>query len=444
MPREAANWREKYASLLGTPEEAVAVVKSGDTVWTGGWTSVAVQLCGALAARVGELRDVTILGFLNPLSWDRPEVLDSFRIVNFYASPLDRPAVREGRYDYVPIAQWRENTVPPGMDAGGGIDVALLPISAPDDDGWCSYGANVFFSPTMAAHARTLVGEVHPDFIRTGGQNRVHISKFTRLAEFTLTPPPQPIPPRSEETELAAQIICTLVASEIVYDGATVQFGIGDVSAALPVFLGERRELGVHTELLPGGIPDLIEQGVITGAKKALHPGKVVASAAAQLTKAEIAYMDENPAFEFYDFDHTDDLRNLLQIENFIAVNNALAVDITGNVASETMGPAIFSGTGGQAVFAIASSTAAGGSVIVLPSSSLVAGTRQPRIIGGHTPGTAITVHRGYVDFVVTEQGIARLRGKSLRERCNELIAIAHPDFRAELRADAKRLYGVG
>jgi 4-hydroxybutyrate CoA-transferase len=181
----------------------------------------------------------------------------------------------------------------------------------------------------------------------------------------------------------------------------------------------------------------------VTGKYKAIHPGKVVAAAMAQVPRAELDYIDGNPVFEFYDFTHTDDLRHLLRLDNFVAVNNALAVDVTGNVASEGHGPAIFSGTGGQAAFAVAASTAAGGSVIVLPSSQLVGEERRSRIVVGHEPGTVVTVHRAFVDYVVTEQGIARLRGKSVRERIGELVSVAHPDFRGELRRDAARTYGI-
>lgn len=440
MTQTATNWREQLGPKLVSPEEAVSIIGHGQTVWAGGWTSVPPQLCGALAARGGELRDVTIVSFLTPYTWDTPENLANFHIITAYASPLDRGAVREGRMDYVPVVQFREGKLPPGIDR---FDAALIPISPPDDEGWCSFGSGVFFGPTVAKLTPTLIGEIHPDFVRTGGDNRVHISKFACVCEYTLAPAVAPIPPRSEETELAAQIICTLVANEIVYDGCTLQFGIGDVSAALPAFLEERHDLGVHTEILPGGVPDLLDKGIITGRNKPHHVGKIVASALGQMPPEDLRRIDGNPAFELYDFTHTDDLRMLLQIENFVAVNNALAVDLTGNVASETQGPNLFSGPGGQNAFAVGSSCAAGGSVIVLPSSSLVAGERKTRIVGGHPAGTVQTVHRGYVDFVVTEQGIARLRGKSIRERTEELISVAHPGFQSELRAEAKKLYGV-
>lgn len=440
MTQTASNWREQLGSKLVSPEEAVSIMTHGQTVWAGGWTSVPPQLCGALASRGGELQNVTVVSFLTPYKWDTPENLANFHVVTAYASPLDRGAVREGRMEYVPVVQFREGQMPPGIER---FDAALIPISPPDEEGWCSFGSGVFFGPTVAKSTPTLIGEIHADFVRTGGDNRIHISRFSRVCEYTLPPAVAPIPPRSEETELAAQVICTLVANEIVYDGCTLQFGIGDVSAALPAFLDERRDLGVHTEILPGGVPELLEKGIITGRNKPHHVGKIVASALGQMPPEDLRRIDGNPAFELYDFTHTDDLRMLLQIENFVAVNNALAVDLTGNVSSETQGANLFSGPGGQNAFAVGASCAAGGSVIVLPSSSLVAGERKTRIVGGHPPGTVQTVHRGYVDFVVTEQGIARLRGKSIRQRVQELISVAHPDFQADLRAEAKHLYGV-
>lgn len=441
MTQTVFDWKERYADKVGTAAEAVSIIKNGDRVWAGGWTSVPVELCQALQGRAGELRDVHVGTYLTPVNWDKPEVLESFHVTTFYAGPYERAAARAERFDYVPVAQWRDGQLPPGIDRG--FDVALVPISPPDQEGWCSFGGGVWFGPTVAKNTKTLIGEVHPEFIRTAGNNRVHVSQFAKLAEYSLPASAPPIPPRSEETELAAQIICTLVANEIVYDRATLQFGVGDVSAALPVFLGERHDLGVHTEIMPGGVVDLVKQGIVNSKYCELHPGKFFASALVQMPQEEMDYIASDPRFELHDFTHTDDLRNLLQIENFVAVNNAMAVDLTGNTASETMGPDVFSGTGGQAAFAVGASTSSGGSVIVLPSSQLVGGERHSRILGGHPEGTTITVHRGFVDFVVTEQGVARLRGKSLRERVNEMISVAHPDFRAELRKDAARIYGI-
>ncbi|KAA0224286.1 hypothetical protein EDM76_13190 [bacterium] len=395
------NWRTTHAGKLGSMAEAVSPIRSGECVYAGGWTSVPAHLCTALQARHAGLHDVVVYTFLTPVNWDLPECRGSFITRSLYAGPYERAGVRAGNIEFIPATQWRAGQPPPGLDIE--FDHMLVPISPPDEDGWCSFGGGVWFGPTLAPHARNLIGEVHPEFIRTGGDNRIHISRFSRLAEVTSAPPPPPIAPRTEETELAANVICTLVASELVKDGSTLQFGV------------------------PGGIVDLVRQGVVTGRKKALHPGKIIASALVQMPPEELAFIDGNDMFELYDFTYTDDLRNLLQFDNFVAINNALAVDVTGNVCAEAQGPLVFSGPGGQPVFAVAASTTSGGSIIVLPSWQLVGGVRHPRIL----------------DYVVTEQGIASLRGKSIRERMGELISVAHPDFRAELRREAAALYGV-
>lgn len=434
------DWRSDVGEKLVSPEEAVGVVKSGDSVWAGGWTSVPATLCDALARRKEELEGVKIYTFLSPYRWDQPGIEKAFQINTGFVSPLDRQAVREGRFDYIPIGQFRQHQLPPGVE--GPHDVALLPISPPDRDGVCSFGPAVWFGPTASRAAKLLIGEVHEEFIRTGGDNHIEVSKFYRLAEAG-PQPPAPIPPRSEEVVYAAEVICTLVAEEIVRDGDTLQMGVGDVSAALAVYLEGKHDLGIHTEVIPGGVATLVEKGIVTGRYKTLNPGKVVGTCFVQLPEEELRYIDGNPVFELYDFTYTDDLRNLVRLENFKAVNNALAVDLTGNVTAESQGPQVFSGPGGQTVFAVAASYTSAGSVTVLPSSQLVDGRRVSRIVAALPEGTTITVPRSFVDYVVTEQGIARLRGKTLRERIGEMVAVAHPDFRGELRAEAKRLYGV-
>ncbi|HLZ68659.1 MAG TPA: acetyl-CoA hydrolase/transferase C-terminal domain-containing protein [Dehalococcoidia bacterium] len=436
----STSWRTRYADKLVSPEEAVQVVKDGDSVWLGGWTGTPATLAKALGNRAGALRHVAIETFLSPYQWDFSGREQSFSVRTFYAGPLDREGTRNNRFEYIPLCQWREGEAPPGIAAPH--DVSMVNISAPDDEGWCSFGGAVWFAHSVTMKAKTIVGEVHEDWIRTGGQNRVHVSQFGRLALAQPSPEP-PVMARSEETIYAAEVICTLLASEIVKDGMTLQIGVGDVSAALLAYLGDKHDLGIHSEMIPGGIVDLVRNGVVTGKHYTLHPGKVVGSALVLMPREDLAFIDGNPMFELYDFTHTDDLRNLLRIENFFAVNNAMEVDITGNVCSETRGPQVYSGPGGQPVFGIASSTSSGGSCVVLPSSQLVDGARYPRIVSRLEHGATATQHRGYVDYVVTEQGIARLRGKTLRERIGELISVAHPDFRAELKADARRLYGV-
>lgn len=436
----AANWRERYADKLMSPTDVMRIVKPGDTVWMGALAATPMALSDGLAQLAPELSGVRLVLAFTTFDWDRPELLGSFHIVSAYAGPLERAAAQAGRFDYAPMAGFRDGTLPNGIDLD--FDVAAISISPPDEDGYCSFGANVFFNPMLVQRARQLVGEVHPEYIRTGGQNSVHISKFARLTEATEPPPPAPIAPRSEETVLAAEVICTLTAAELVPDRSTLQIGLGDVSAAMALYLGEKHDLGIHTELLPGGITDLVRQGAVTGKYKEVHPGKVVASFSAQLSAEELAEIDGNPVFELYDFSHTDDMRVLLQFERFVAVNNALFVDLTGNVCAESWGPQVFTGPGGQPTFTYAASVTNAHSIIVVPSSQLIGDVRRPRIVATLPEGSTQTTHRAFVDYVVTEQGIAHLTNKSIRERIGELISVAHPDFRSELRRQAKKLYG--
>jgi 4-hydroxybutyrate CoA-transferase len=442
MANEAAvHWRKQVADRLMAPAEAMQIVKSGDIVWMGSLSSMPITLCQGLTGRADELAEVTVCTALTPFDWDRPELSRAFTIRTIYAGSLERKAAQEGRFEYVPVAGFREGRMPAGWDFE--YDVAAIPISPPDEDGYCSFGNDVLFGPTVVATSKRVVGEIHPEFIRTGGQNRVHISKFDRVTLFEGQAAPVPIAPRSQETVDAAEVICALTAYELIPDRSTLQMGTGDVSAAMCLYLGDRHDLGIHTEMLPAGIVDLVDQGVVTGKYKAVHPGKVVASFTGQIPPEELARIDGHPAFEFYDFNHTDDMRLILQFDNFVAINNALFVDLTGNVCAETWGPLPYTGTGGQATFAYAGHVTNRHSIIVLPSSQLVNNERRPRIVPMLPEGSTITSHRSFVDFVVTEQGIAKLSGKSLRERIAELISVAHPDFRADLRKAAEKVYNL-
>jgi acyl-CoA hydrolase len=437
------SWRERYADLLMSPQEAVqATVETGGSVWVGGWTSVPVNLCSALVELAPALDGTHVTMFLSPFNWDVPNALEHFRISCCYGGPHDRQALNEGRIDYVPVVRWRTHEMPPGME--GPFDVAMMPISPPDKDGWCSFAGGVWFGQSVRKVSRKLVGEVRVDAIRTGGENRIHIGEFSGLVEAAPATAPPVVPPRSAETEDAANVICSLVATQILHDGATVQMGVGDVSAAMPLFMEHLQDISIHTEIVPGGVAGLVDRGVVNGKNNALHPGKVVGTAFVLLPPEELTRIDSDDAFELYDFTVTDDLRNLLQLRDFFAINNALAVDLTGNVTAESRGSQIYSGPGGQTVFAVAAATVNSGSVIVLPSSQLLpSGERVSRILPTLETGSTVTVHRGYVDYVVTEHGIAHLTGKSLRGRISEMLAVSHPDLRAELRQWSRRTYGA-
>lgn len=435
-------WQDRVGERLVSAERAVARVESGQTVGVGTYTCTPQTLCRALAerGRRGELENVRIDHAAALFCWTSPDLRRAFTLHDNFATPFNRAAVHEAAVDYLPISVWQSRVTPPHYAAEP--DFYLVPVSPPDAHGYCSFGPGVWFSNLLVRGAKAVIAEVHPEFIRTGGDNFVHVDEIDWFVEseeaMNAVTPPGP-PPNPEEIA-ATDAICNLVAAELVNDGDTLQMGIGTVSSALAKFLGFRNDLGIQTELITGGTADLVKSGVVTGKYKSVYPGKVVGSALVALGREELDRIDGNPVFEMYDFGTTDDLRMLSQQKNFVAVNNALVVDLTGQVSAESFDHRPFTGVGGQTVFMIAGAYSEGGrSVSVLPSSSRPAGgARVSRVVPGFPPGTAVTVPRTFVDYVVTEHGIAELRGKSVRQRAAALIDVAHPEFREELRTQAR------
>jgi 4-hydroxybutyrate CoA-transferase len=431
------DWRERCGDKLVSGEAAAALVKSGDGIVVGMFQATPYTLCEAVAARSGELKDVLISHSVSVYPWG-PRTGGAFKVESAFLTAVDRPWMDAGKLRYVPVGYFRRGDLPQGM---GPFDVFLTKVSPPDAKGNCSFGPALWFHKTFTANSKLIIGEVDESLIRTGGDNFIHLSEIDRLVEMKIPPPPLPIPPRTEEEVAVTEVIGTLVASELVRDGDTLQIGAGTVSAAVAPYLEHRQDLGIHTEIITGGVPRLVEAGVITGKRKAIHQGKVVGCAFAFISDEELQIVNANPTFELYDFTHTDDLQVLLQLENFTSINNALMIDLTGQVSAETIGPRVYSGAGGQTVFAIASSYARNGRCItVMPSTSTVKGEKKSRVVPTLEPGTTITVPRTFVNHVVTEHGIATLGDKSLRGRAQEMIAVADPDFRPELQREAKRL----
>ncbi len=436
------DWREMVGSKLMSPREAVQVVRSGDQVAVAAINCTPFTLCQALYDRRSELEGVHVYHPAPLFPWVQPGEEDAFQLHDLYATPANRDMVNAGHVWYVPTARFRWDEVPAGLPEHA--DAYLVPVSPPDRHGYCSFGPGVFYSPVFCRNSATVIAEVHEDFIRTGGDNFVHISQLDRICEAAQATGGLPAPPLTEEETLVAEVVCTLVAAELVNDRDNVQIGIGTVSSVMAMYLGEKHDLGIQTELVTPGVADLVNQGVATGKYKNLHVGKVVGSIII-VPDEELALIDGHPAFELYDFGYVDDVRVLVRHDNLVAINNALMVDLTGQVASETVGPRILSGVGGQTAFAIAANYSKGGRFIsVLPSSHVINGQRVSRIVPSLPEAAVVTVPRTLVDYVVTEHGIASLRGKSIRERIGELIAVAHPDFRAELKDEAKRLHNMG
>lgn len=436
------NWRETVRDRLMSPEEAVSVIEPRHQVSVAPFTCTPFTLCQALYKRREELRGLVMDHPAGLFPWAQDGEDPPFRVKTVYATPTDRHLVNKGLVEYLPVATWQGDPLPWGYIQQP--DVYLVAVSPPDRHGYCSFGPGVWFSRNLCALSKLVIAEVHEDFIRTGGENFVHASKIDRFCEAMQATGTLPIPPRSEEEIRVTEVICTLVASELVRDRDTIQIGIGTVSSAMGLYLRDKQDLGIQTEIITGGIAELVELGIVTGKYKTLHKEKVVGSALVAMPPEEMALIDGNPVFELYDFGYVNDMRMLVQHTNLVAINNALMVDLTGQVASESLGTQLWTGVGGQTAFMIAAQYSLGGrSISVLPSSHLVDGQRRSRIVPTLPEGTLVTVPRTLVDYVVTEQGIASLRGKTVRQRIGEMISVAHPDFRNHLRHEAQRLYGI-
>jgi len=437
-------WQDRCGSKLVSLETAVGTIQSGDVVHVAPYSTTPMTLCNGLKAHAiaNGLTDVRIDHPAAAISWTDPELQGAFRLKDNYATPPNREACHAGGMDYLPVGIWKSWEIPPGFHPHP--DVFLVPVSPPDERGYCSFGSGVWLSRTVSKRAKRVIAEVNPQFIRTGGENYIHVDEIDLFVPAQEQPGGAPPPPPSDEDVAAVEVICTLVAADLVNDGDTLQMGVGTVSASLAPFLDFRNDLGIQTELITGGIVDLVERGIVTGARKTWHPNQVVGSACVVMPPDEMARIHNNPRFELYDFGHTDDLRLLIQQKNFVAVNNALAVDLTGQLSAEALDHRPYTGVGGQTVFMLAGAYSDGGkSISVLPSSALPTGATQrlSRIVPSLGAGAAVTVPRTYVDYVVTEHGIAELRGKTLAERAHAMVEIAHPDFREELRTEARKLY---
>jgi 4-hydroxybutyrate CoA-transferase len=389
-----------------------------------------------------ELENVVLNHSAALFNWDLPGLGERFRFESFYISPIGRELFTHGRGEFVPISYYRAGTLPPGLDD---FNVYLMTVSPPDDSGHVNFGGLQIMSKLLARNAKLVIAEIDEKLVRIGGDNSIHVSEIDWLVERTPDAPVVPLeaPPAPEEERRIVSMICETVARELIPDRATIQVGVGSTSGMLMRSLQDHHDLGMQTEIIPVGTTPLVRDGVVTGKYKKLFPGLVGGSGFAIGTpRSELEYADGHPGFHLYDFNFTDDIRLIAREDELISINNGLAIDLTGQAGSESIGHQMYTGTGGQTAFGIASSMAGGKSVIVMPSSAMVKGQRVSRIAATLAPGTVMTLLRTFVHYVVTEYGIATLKGKSLKERARELVAVAHPDFRNELATEARRMYG--
>ncbi|RKY83196.1 4-hydroxybutyrate CoA-transferase [candidate division KSB1 bacterium] len=424
-------WIYSYRSKIVSAEEAVSVVKSGDRVFVSGNAATPYVLLHALAERKDELRNVEIVHVLllgdGPLA--QPEMEGHFRHRSLFVGSADRDAVNEGRADYVPIFL---HEVPALFTSGAlPVDVAIIHTAPPDEHGFLSYGVEVLATKAVVENAKIVIAQVNEKMPRVLGDSFVHISRIDKIVEVSEDLPELKL---DEFSEVEKQIGFHI--ANLIEDGATLQLGIGGIPNATLFFVKDKKDLGIHTEMCSDGIMEAIEAGIVTGAKKTLHPGKVIATFVLGTSKL-YDYVDDNPILEVHPTEYTNDPFIIAQNEKMVAINSALEVDLTGQVCSDSMGYHIYSGFGGQVDFIRGAARSKGGKpIIALPSTAK--GDTISRIVSHLKEGAGVVTSRGDVHYVVTEHGVAYLHGKSRRERAEALIQIAHPKFRDELMQFAK------
>ena len=411
--------------------EALKVLKSGDRVYVHNGCSEPVDLVLAMTGRSPEVHDVEVLHMatMGVAPYAAPEHAGHFRHSALFIAGNVRRAVQEGRADYTPIFLSEIE----GLFESGAlpIDVCLLQCTPPDPYGYVSLGPSVDVSRTAALCARHVIAEINPRVPRTHGDTYLHVSRIHAFVEADHPLVEYPMPALTEEYRNIGRRIAQLIP-----DGATLQTGIGCIPEATLQFLGDHRDLGFHSELIPEGVLDLIESGVMNCARKTIHPGKLIAGFALG-GKRLFEFMHDNPMFELHPTAFANDPFRISQNDRMVAINSAIEVDLTGQVCSDSMGRSPYSGIGGQVDFLRGAARSKGGLPIIALPSTAKGGTIS-RIVPTLQPGAGVVTSRGDVHWVISEHGAAYLHGKTLRQRAEELIKIAHPKFREELERSIK------
>ena len=416
--------------------EAVAGIRSGEEVWLHAAAATPSVLLDALVARAPELEDVKIVHFHceGPGPHLQPEMAGHFFHRALFIGPNARLAVNEGRAEYIPVflsdtqALIRRGILP--------VDAALINVSVPDRNGFCSMGTSVIALPTVVQKAKVVIAQLNKKMPRTLGDSFIHVDDIDLAVEVDVPPYTHPLDPVGEiETRIGEHI------ADLVPDGATLQMGIGAIPSAVAGALGDKRDLGVHTEMMTDVVLDLVEQGVVTGQAKEINCGRVVATFMLGSQRL-YDWADDNPMVEMRSAEYTNDTAIIRRFRKMVAINSAIEVDLTGQVCADSIGSRLYSGVGGQMDFIRGAALAEEGRAIIALPSTAAKGTRS-RIVPYLAQGAGVVTTRAHVETIVTEWGIAEMHGRSIRERARALIAISDPAFRDQLRCEAERAHFI-
>ena len=425
-----ADWERKYSDMVASPDQAVACVAPGQRIFVGTGCAQPQELVKALVARSKSLVDTEIVHLLT--SGDAPYATRGlsqyFRVNSFFIAKNVREVIQEGLGDYTPIFL---SDIPRLFSSGQlPLDVALIQVTPPDGRGMCSLGISVDIVKSAAENASRVIAQVNPQMPRTLGDSFINVYDLDMLVPADTPIIEVPPPDVTDEARQIGEYVAALVD-----DGSTVELGIGAIPQSTLEFLKSKKNLGIHTEMFTDTIIEMIESGTINGAMKSLDKGRVVASFCLG-TKSLYDYIDNNPVFSFHPTEYVNDPFVISRQNKQVAINVALEVDLTGQVCADSLGTRFYSGIGGQVDFNRGAARSQGGKAIIAMPSTAKNGTVS-RIATRLSPGAGVVTTRGDVHYVVTEYGAAYLHGKSVQERAIALIAIAHPDYRAQLTREA-------
>ena len=435
------SWKEIYNSRLCTAEEAVQSIKSGDRVAFAHAVAEPAILVDAMVANAEAYKDVEVCHMvtLGKGAYSKPEMKEHFRFNGWFTSPATGDSIAQGHGDFTPVFFHEvPNYIRKGIFE---LDVFMVMVSPPDEHGYCCIGVSSDYSKQGVESAKIVLAEVNDQVPVVFGDTFVHVSQIDKFVE-TSHPLFELGLPKIGEVELAIGKHC----AELVADGSTLQLGIGAIPDAVLQSLKDKKDLGIHSEMISDGVVDLFEAGVVNNSKKGLHKGKMIVTFLMG-SKRLYDFARENPALEMRTVDYVNNPVVVAQNTNLVCINSCLAVDFMGQVVSDSIGTKQFSGVGGQVDFVRGAAMTLDGKGIAIIAMPSVANKKDGSMVSKITPyiehGAAVTTSRQDVDYIVTEYGIAPLKGKTLKERARNLIGIAHPDFREELKGEFEKRFNA-
>jgi 4-hydroxybutyrate CoA-transferase len=427
------DWKDEYKRKLCSAQDALGHIKNGDRVVAGHATGEPTFLLQVLVENAGRYENVEIVHMvcMGKAEYCKSEYQKNFRHHSFFVGGTTRKAIEDGRGDFTPVYF---SEIPDLFRTTLHPNVALVNLSPPDEHGYCSFGVSVDYTKPVAECADICIAQINHCMPRTYGDSFIHVSELDYIVEQDYPVIELPIPEISEVERAIGEHCASLVR-----DGDTLQLGIGSLPDAVVQFLKNKNDLGIHSEMIADGVAGLVETGVVTNKRKTLHPGKIVISFIMG-TRRMYDFAHNNPLIQMMTVDYVNNPVVIARNDNMVSINSCIQVDLMGQVVSTSVGLRQISGVGGQVDFVRGANMSKNGRVVIaIPSTA--GGGKISKIVPFIDEGAAVTTSRYDVNYVVTEYGIACLKGKTLRERARELISIAHPDFRGDLAAEYERRF---